>query len=115
MVTCSCHALAHSCQSAVYCDPTYFLALFCVALYTSHLHAYIIMHDLLRLKPDCCALLPIPGRDFTLRIATELHLKRLVVGGFERVFELGRIFRWAPYRLVAQSEDGSSKCTTPGM
>jgi lysyl-tRNA synthetase class II len=33
------------------------------------------------------------GRSFTLRIATELHLKRLVVGGFERVFELGRVFR----------------------
>ena len=32
-------------------------------------------------------------RNFTLRIATELHLKRMVVGGFERVFELGRIFR----------------------
>ena len=28
-----------------------------------------------------------------LRIATELHLKRLVVGGFEKVFELGRVFR----------------------
>ena len=31
--------------------------------------------------------------DMYLRIATELHLKRLVVGGIERVFELGRIFR----------------------
>ncbi len=28
-----------------------------------------------------------------LRIATELHLKRMIVGGFERVYELGRIFR----------------------
>ncbi|MGF1523418.1 MAG: lysine--tRNA ligase [Leptolyngbyaceae cyanobacterium] len=28
-----------------------------------------------------------------LRIATELHLKRMIVGGFEKVFEIGRIFR----------------------
>jgi len=31
--------------------------------------------------------------DLTLRIATELHLKRLIVGGFHRVYEVGRIFR----------------------
>ncbi|ERN01851.1 hypothetical protein AMTRI_Chr06g175680 [Amborella trichopoda] len=33
------------------------------------------------------------GRDLYLRIATELHLKRMLVGGFEKVFEIGRIFR----------------------
>ena len=32
-------------------------------------------------------------RDFFLRIATELHLKRLIIGGFDRVYEMGRIFR----------------------
>ena len=32
-------------------------------------------------------------RDFFLRISLELHLKRLLVGGFEKVFEIGRVFR----------------------
>ena len=32
-------------------------------------------------------------QDFFLRISLELHLKRLIIGGFDRVFEMGRIFR----------------------
>ncbi len=31
--------------------------------------------------------------DLYMRIATELHLKRLIIGGFEKVYEVGRIFR----------------------
>jgi len=31
--------------------------------------------------------------DFYLRISLELHLKRLMVGGFEKIYELGRVFR----------------------
>jgi len=33
------------------------------------------------------------GRDFYLRISLELALKRLLVGGYEKVFEIGRVFR----------------------
>ena len=32
-------------------------------------------------------------RDMYLRIATELYLKRLIVGGLERVYEIGKNFR----------------------
>jgi lysyl-tRNA synthetase class 2 len=38
-----------------------------------------------------------------LRIALELHLKRLIVGGMERVFEIARVFR----------NEGMSPATTP--
>ena len=33
------------------------------------------------------------NRDLYLRIATELHLKRLIVGGMEKVYEIGKVFR----------------------
>ena len=34
-----------------------------------------------------------PERDINLRIAPELWLKRMVIGGFDRVFEIGQCFR----------------------
>jgi lysyl-tRNA synthetase class 2 len=33
------------------------------------------------------------GEELYLRIATELHLKRLIIGGFDKVYEIGRVFR----------------------
>jgi lysyl-tRNA synthetase, class II len=64
------------------------------------------------------------GREFYLRIATELYLKRLIVGGLERVYELGKDFRnegvdtthnpeftmleW--YEAYADYEDIASRC-----
>jgi len=64
------------------------------------------------------------AREFFLRIATELYLKRLIVGGLERVYELGKDFRnegvdsthnpeftmleW--YEAYADYEDIASRC-----
>ena len=42
------------------------------------------------------------GRGLFLRIATELYLKQLIVGGMDRVFEVGKIFR-NEYRCRSQS------------
>ena len=41
--------------------------------------------------------------DLFLRIALELHLKRLLVGGIERVYELGRVYRNEGHQPAAQS------------
>ena len=43
--------------------------------------------------------------DMVLRIETELYLKRLIVGGMDRVYEVGRIFR----------NEGMDPSTTPNL
>lgn len=44
-------------------------------------------------RPFYTAATEFPDRELSLRIAPELWLKRLVVGGFDRVFEIGPSFR----------------------
>jgi lysyl-tRNA synthetase class 2 len=44
-------------------------------------------------RPFETALNALSGLPLYLRIAEELHLKRLIVGGFERVYEIGKVFR----------------------
>jgi lysyl-tRNA synthetase class II len=48
--------------------------------------------------------------DMYMRIALELPLKRLVVGGFERVFEIGRVFR---NEGLDTRHNPSSRCSRP--
>lgn len=49
-------------------------------------------------------------RDLYLRIATELYLKRLLVGGFERVYEIGKDFRNEGVDAVHQPEFTMMEC-----
>jgi lysyl-tRNA synthetase class 2 len=48
-----------------------------------------------------------------LRIAPELYLKRLIVGGFERVFEIGRVFRNEGCRPRTTPSSRCSSSTRP--
>ena len=52
--------------------------------------------------------------DLYLRIALELHLKRLLVGGMERVYEIGRVFRNEGIRPHAQSRIHDARAV-PGL
>lgn len=51
-------------------------------------------------------------RDYYLRIATELPLKKLIVGGFEKVYEIGRIFRNEGMDSTHNPEFTSIECYT---
>ncbi|MGL4769104.1 MAG: lysine--tRNA ligase [Mycoplasmoidaceae bacterium] len=51
-------------------------------------------------------------RDYYLRIATELPLKKLIVGGFEKIYEIGRIFRNEGMDSTHNPEFTSIECYT---
>ncbi len=76
------------------------------AKFWNAVRSYLVSNDFIEVETP--ALEPIPGgadarpfttyhnaldRDFYLRISLELYQKRLLVGGFEKVFEIGKIFR----------------------